>query len=204
MNFSNVPAASFILEQLTRRLPPELTYHSAEHTIEVFEITVELAKFEHRAERELELLALAASFHDAGFLVRRRNHEAVSASIAEQELPRFGYSPEDIDFVLGLIRDTQLLPTARGPRAIPSHELSQYLLDADVGNFGREDFFEKLTLVAAEEGWSIQEGRKRALALLRAHDWYTRSAAHYLEPQKLRNLQALEELVQQDESTSDR
>jgi len=52
-------------------LDSALYYHSPEHTKNVLRQSIELAQEDELASRDQLLLAIAAAFHDAGFLEQR-------------------------------------------------------------------------------------------------------------------------------------
>ena len=65
-------SADVVVEGIVNRLALELdlnlAYHSQAHTIDVIDETLSLAKLDGVDEDSLLRLAVAAAFHDAGFL----------------------------------------------------------------------------------------------------------------------------------------
>ena len=145
------PIISSILDRLEAELDSSLAYHAAQHTRDVLGEVVLFSVTEDRPKREIELLAVAAAYHDAGFLVQRNDNEPIAASMVEEAMLDSGhYTEQEIELVKDMILDTKLIYTSEGPQQKASSELSRYLLDADMSNFGRADFFEKLDQVVKE------------------------------------------------------
>ena len=55
-------------KRLENDLPQYLTYHDAEHTKTVIKKSVFLAEKENLSESEIDLIKIAALYHDAGFI----------------------------------------------------------------------------------------------------------------------------------------
>lgn len=73
---------------------------------------------------QLQLLLTAASYHDAGSLRVIKHHETDSCKIANEILPSFGYSNDDIKSINSMIMVTKI------PQS-PSNLLQEILADAD-------------------------------------------------------------------------
>src|SRR5450756_974498 len=100
-------ARQYALKRLETELTPSLYYHSAAHTRDdVVPAAERLAHLEHVNRDNLLLLRTAAFFHDIGFVEQPQNHEKISARIAEEILPQFGYLPEQIKTIQSLIMAT--------------------------------------------------------------------------------------------------
>lgn len=132
MNYSS--AKAFIIAKLEAELLPIYTYHGLHHTFDVLKVTAELCKAEGINEHDTKLLKTAALFHDSGFTVAPREHEAIGCTIARQYLPDFGYNTKDIEQICGMIMATKI------PQS-PQNHLEQIICDADLDYLGRDDFF---------------------------------------------------------------
>lgn len=196
--FRNIPLVQKAFELLDG-LPEYLRYHTKAHTEDVFHEAVLFGTIDGLDDASLERLATAAAWHDVGFLVQQEKNEPEAVRLFEEnsidiDLP---YS-EDIK---AMIMDTQLQITTDGPQIIMSNEKSAYLLDADVSNFGRTDFWEKRQLVAEELGIDIDDKDtyakflKFALALIKNHEWHTRAAQGLRQAQTMLNIEALEKEI---------
>jgi uncharacterized protein len=128
-------ARTYALSRLAHDLDPALCYHSLNHTRDDVALAMErLAPLEGVHGEALLLLRTAAFFHDLGFLERREGHEAAGVRLIGKVLPGYGYSPEQISQIGGLIMATRL------PQA-PTNLLEQLLADSDLDLLGRNDFF---------------------------------------------------------------
>ena len=126
-------AKAFILSELSAGLPADRTYHSFEHTLDVYASTITIAEEEGVVGDSLELLKTAALYHDSGFLNQPENHEDGGCRIARENLPRFGYSASQVEEVCNMILATKI------PQR-PTNKLSEILCDADLDYLGRRDF----------------------------------------------------------------
>ncbi|MEL6142820.1 MAG: HD domain-containing protein, partial [Bacteroidota bacterium] len=127
-------AMEAVLKRLRKELPRNLYYHSIEHTRDVLTRVEELAKAEDISERDIQLLRVAACYHDAGFLINNRDHERLGCKIVRAELPQYDFSSEDIEQICGMIRATKV---PQNPRT----KLQKILCDADLDYLGRKDFY---------------------------------------------------------------
>jgi len=194
VELEGLPIILKALRKLADGLPGDLHYHSLQHTCDVLHETINFAVRDQVDDRKVELLAIAAAYHDTGFLVQRFGNEPIGAEYArEAMIESGGYSTVEIELVQQLILDTRMSLTREGLKQVPSCELSTYLLDADLGNLGRDDFFEKGELHRREAGWSEAEFLYFAYNILRHHYWHSRSAFDLRQAKKLANIEALEE-----------
>ena len=101
--------------------------------------------------------------------------------------------------IIANILDTKLEMKDDRPYFLKTNSRYGYVLDGDISNFGREDFFEKGEDYAEEIGLDLNdpEIKKKffifALNLLKNHDWKTQSARVLRQEQKEMNLRRLEE-----------
>lgn len=188
------PIIKEVLERLKTELPPGLAYHNAEHTDDVLGEAILLAIYDNLPKEDVELLAIAAAYHDSGFIKRPNLNEEIGARIAAEAMEKYSYSADKIKIVAEAIEDTQVRMTKKGLNQIVKgrNKTSDYLLDADVANFGREDFKEKVDLVFKE---SKILDRREFLAgtfnFLINHSWKTEAAKKLRQPQKEKNIAAL-------------
>jgi predicted metal-dependent HD superfamily phosphohydrolase len=190
------PIVQAALAMLSRELPTHLTYHTLVHTEDVLREAILFGVMDHLPSRQLELLAVAAACHDVGFIKSSGANEPIGAAFAREQMTSNGaYSPDEIVLVERMILDTALVETPEGPRQVPSTELSRYLLDADLSNFGRDDFFERGELQRQELGQELGLFRKNTLALIKAHRWLTPAGHALRQATKERNVATLESLV---------
>src|SRR4051812_40856788 len=104
-------AKAYINGRLRKELPRHLSYHSVAHVKDVYAAAERLASAEGVKGRDLKLLLTAVMFHDCGFMVNSKEHEKIGCDIARQSLPEFGYAPEDIERICGMIMATRIPQT---------------------------------------------------------------------------------------------
>ena len=198
-----IPIIRGVLTRLQRELPSHLIYHAFEHTEDVFNECLRFGITDSLPERQLELLAIAAAFHDAGFIKSPVANEPIGAQLACEAMRGCGnYSDEEINLVNQMILDTTLQDTGTGLRQIPTTDLSRYLLDADLSNFGREDFFDKGELQRQELGYDREVFRKKSFDLLNCHRWLTNAACSLRQKKKDENVQLLRKMLPAEGSGS--
>lgn len=123
-----------IMERLKAELPDYLTYHNIYHVLDVIDASQKIGKSEKIVGEDLMLLKTAALLHDTGFMYGAAGHELKSCEIAQEYLPKYGYTQEQIDKIKGMIMATKIPQT-------PNNHLEQILADADLDYLGRNDFF---------------------------------------------------------------
>ena len=84
-------------------------YHNLQHTLEVMADAIHFAVLEQCYDSEIELLALAAAFHDIGHSQDPAIHEEISAEYAQIRMRKFGYSATEMATVENLILDLSLI-----------------------------------------------------------------------------------------------
>ncbi|WP_116787758.1 HD domain-containing protein [Flavobacterium psychrotrophum] len=183
------PESEFILARLKNDLAPHLYYHSVNHTLDVYERAADLAKIEGIPDNEAALLLTAALYHDSGYLYQSAGHEEISCEIAQQTLPEFGYSQNDIEKICEIITATRLPQT-------PADKLGEIISDADLDYLGRDDFFElgdKLYLEMCAGGNILtrSEWNDQQIAFLKAHTYFTKTAQQLRNQKKQENLNQL-------------
>lgn len=166
--------SEFICKKMERELPPFVIYHGVDHTYDVHASVVRLAQLENLDEYNTKLVRAAAWLHDSGIIVKFEDHEFVSADMAGEFLPSFGFNDEQITEIKNMILSTRL-----PQRAISLNE--KILCDADLDYLGRNDFFiigMKLRLEWELCGNKINlaDWYKLQLEFLKNHHYFTRSA----------------------------
>jgi len=187
-------AVDYAFNRLRTELPPRLSYHNAQHTEDdVLPAAVRLAKLSNMADPDLRLLEVAAAFHDLGQIRTVLGHEQIGADIVSDVLPRYGFGPEEIERVSGMILATRLPQT-------PLSEEQAILCDADLDSLGREDFFatskalwqerEACGMIIAWQTWLENQHR-----FLTDHHYFTPAARTLRDEGKRKNIALLERLI---------
>jgi uncharacterized protein len=186
-------AKNFITRQLKKKLPQYLSYHSIEHIKDVYDAARQIAKKEGVTGEDLNLLLIAAMYHDCGFMIQSKEHEKISCDIARETLPNYGFSQEQIKKICGMIMATRI------PQK-PKNLLEKILCDADLDYLGREDFFDignrlfnelkECGSISAEKDWNVLQIR-----FLEQHNYFTKTAISTRKPNKERYLALLKEKI---------
>lgn len=187
------------LRRLRAGLSSRLTYHNLWHTAQdVMPAAQRLARASGVSEPQRRLLAVAAAYHDIGFLCGYDDHERAGADLVAELLPRFGFAAEDVQRVVGLILATRL-------DARPQNLLQAILADADLDVLGRDDFLSRSDALwrevvtysppASRKAW-LQE----QLAFVRQRRYFTEAARALRDEGRRRNVRRLEALIRQEQA----
>lgn len=185
--------------EILNDLPDDLYYHNLAHTEDVLHETILFGIVNGRSEAELERNAVASVWHDTGFTKRRTENEEIAVELFEEAIR--DNPPEYAESVKTIILDTTVRKTDKGYEIIMSDPISGNVLDADVSNFGRPDFWEKRRAIAVERGvnWENTEERlvflKDTLSFIKNHDWKTEGARILRQEQKLKNIAEMEKEI---------
>lgn len=159
-----------------------LPYHNTEHARDVMEAANAIGKSCGLSEYDLELVSLAACFHDVEHGVGRGDDERISAELAGQKMLTAGYSAHDITLVQDMILAT-IVKMQEGVllQSATENILTQIIADADLASFGRtyEIFWDrslKLYAENSETGELSKESKKDFVAsqihVLENHTFY--------------------------------
>lgn len=187
-------AKQYALERLERELPPTAFYHSVQHTRDdVLAAAWRLAEIEGISGVDRLCLLTAACYHDLGHIQHRDNHEALSAQIAADVLPQFGYGADQIALIQRLILATRWPPA-------PQTLLEKLIADADMDSLGRDDFLQtSLNLRAELTGYGIRISDEQwytsQLDFLEGHHYFTNAARQLRGEGKRRNVALVKRLL---------
>lgn len=139
-----VTEAIAYVEALFRAKKPDwVKFHTFRHARAVAKASQEIGAACRLSEDDLDAVALAAWFHDTGYLEGIDGHEERSVEISSAFLRGHGYPEEKIAQIAGCIRATQLPQT-------PKNLMEQVLCDADIAHLASKDFFEVTELIRSE------------------------------------------------------
>ncbi len=180
-------ALEYARRRMRQELPTRLIYHNYDHTFnEVLPATLSLGDIYHLAEDKMILLAIAAAYHDIGWVIQGTDHEIIGVGIAREVLPTFGFSNGAMDRIAGMIMATKL------PQS-PTNPLEEIMVDADLDVLGREDYWPRsedlrLEIALRGENVSLEEWYMRQKSFLESHTYYTAAAQILRNKQKQKNL----------------
>jgi uncharacterized protein len=189
-------ASQYAKKRLEHELSPHLLYHGLAHTREeVVPAAERLAGMEGVHGESLHLLLTAAWFHDLGYVEQAVHHELISARMAVDVLPSFGYTENQVETIRWAILATAL------PQS-PGNLLEEILVDADMYVLGGENFMKRnhdlrtelefLGKTFTDEQW--YEGQ---LKFVERHTYFTAAARSLRDAQKARNIVQLRGVLEE-------
>ena len=187
---------------LAEQMPKKYKYHRLSHTEEVVNECRKIASASPLNNGELEMLMLAAWFHDTGYINGHQEHEAGSEAIAREFLGKHKYDKDKIEKVRQCIRETKL------PQK-PESTIGKILCDADMSGLGSADYRKKSKKLRKEKEkldgkkYSDREWIDSEIDFLTGHSYFTPAAQKLYDTQKQVNITALKamqnEMVQAPE-----
>ena len=190
-------AERHIMRVLEKGLSDKLHYHSIAHTKDVVKAVERIALSEGVTDEGLFLLKSAATYHDAGFVEQYEKNEPVGARMAEEILPKYGYTEQHIETIKELIYVTQI------PHK-PKNKLEEIICDADLDYLGRDDFHEiadKLRRELKEHGKinSDRQWDEMQVSFLKMHRYFTETSISTRKAKKLQNLEEVKQRLERGE-----
>lgn len=187
-------ARAYIQNQLRTLLSKDLYYHGYHHTLDVVIATQKFGRLEQVSEDDMVILQTAAWFHDSGFLNVYRGHEAEGCKIAGEALPRFGYTPKEIEQVQGMIMATKV------PQQ-PKNTLEQVLCDADLEYLGGDNYYTiaeslRKELFAKKVIEDHRQWVEMQVSFLEMHQYFTTTAKNLCNKAKSQRLEELREQLE--------
>lgn len=182
-----------VLDILEQGLPRDLHYHNVKHTVDVVTEVELIGWAEGISDEDLLILKTAALFHDAGHTVSYDNHEYHGTVIAREILPRFNYTPDQIEKICEIIMSTKLPPK-------PKNLLESIICDADLDYLGRIDFipvsnklFEELKV--RDKIGTLNDWNKLQLTFISNHQYFTHTARKLREVNKQSQIERIRQLI---------
>ena len=182
-----------ILDKLEKELPAYLYYHNVKHTVDVVTEVELIGWAEGCADEEILILKTAGLFHDAGHTVAYDNHEFHGTQLAREMLPKYHYTPEQIERICSIIMSTRMPPR-------PDNLLEDIICDSDLDYLGRSDFmpvsntlFEELK--AQNKMGSLDEWNKMQVKFISGHQYFTKTARSLREVNKQLQIERIQSLI---------
>lgn len=180
-------AESYVTGLFKQKLPENLLYHNLSHTYEVAEISKELGEISNLSDSELEMLQVAAWFHDTGYIKKYNGHEEESLKYAREFMDGEEYDEKKQEVVERLIKST-----IKGHR--PNDMLEEILHDADMAHIGRKRFFRKGELLRVElesyldESYTELEWEKKQYQFLINNNFITKAGKKEYGKRRVKNI----------------
>ncbi len=180
---------NFVQELINNSVAASYPYHNFDHTLYVYEKTIDIAHHENSSASDLRLLKAAALWHDTGYINIYYGHEEESCVQAKKYLPDFGFTKDEIHVICGMIMATKIPQT-------PHNLLEQIIADADLEYLGTAEaepqatqLFEELKMLNPylhEELWN-----RTQIFFLEHHQFFTAFCRAHREPVKQTYLNGL-------------
>lgn len=185
-----------ILDKLEKELPSYLYYHNVKHTVDVVTEVELIGWGEGVKDEEILLLKTAALFHDAGHTINYDNHEYHGTLLAKEYLPKYNYTPEQINRICELIMATKLPPK-------PKNLLEKIMCDSDLDYLGRSDFIPVSNTLYKElkeqnKIGSLNDWNKKQLSFISKHQYFTKTAQSLREVNKQKQIERIIEIIEPD------
>lgn len=189
----NEYVAGFIADNFTEKI----CYHNIDHTLEVVEASEIIGKNCNISKEELEIVIIAAWFHDTGYYLGCKNHEESSANIAKKYLSDENINQKIIGNVVNCILSTKIPQT-------PSNTLEKIICDADLFHLATEKFFNKSELLWRELALHNQKVTPKCWLnqskdFVEAHEYHTSFGKEILLPKLEKNLVLLKSKIKEYE-----
>lgn len=196
-------AEQYISKLLNEKLSPDHLYHNLPHTLAVRSAVVTVGQGMEVSNEELEILELAALFHDTGFVKTYSGHEAKSREIAKAFLNDQSYDPEKISKVLACIDAT--LPAHQ-----PDDLLEEVIRDADLMGLASDNY--PINLAALRHEWKVFLNKSFSDAewfdmntnFLRSHTYHTRIAEQLYGQKKKQNQKYLKKTAKKERKSEEK
>ncbi|NAS13017.1 HD domain-containing protein [Poritiphilus flavus] len=177
-------AAVYTAQRIIAEQPKNRVFHNLHHTITVLEGAGKIGRAENLKEVELQMVLLAAVFHDLGHIECYSGHEEVSKRLANEWLTAQNYPEEKIAMILGCIGATRIPQN-------PKNILEEVVCDADLIHLSfesypiyremlRSEWEKELGLVYTDEEWIANNNK-----FLMEHSYFTAYGKNTLEPKKV-------------------
>jgi putative nucleotidyltransferase with HDIG domain len=180
--------SQYVFNLFKEKLSHQYVYHNYQHTLETTESAAKLARECGLKGEDLEMLLIAAWFHDTGYVHSYADHEEKSVEVARDFLTGKDYPVSKIDKVPKCTEATK--------RKTPPSNLSEEILcDADIMSIGEKNFFSKADLLRTEwENFHVRycdeiEWAETQLEFLSSATFHTAQAQRIYGGQLALNLQ---------------
>ena len=183
-------AQKYVSALFDKYISDKLRYHNIRHTENVVVAARLIASECNISGAELEMLLVAAWFHDVGYLETIKDHETLSGKKARVFLEKRGKDRFFIDQVERCIAATKI------PQS-PIDRLSAILCDADLFYLSQDDFMTDTRIfwneLAAINGQAESDAAylKQSLRFFENHSYKTDYGKTVLEPGKVANIQKI-------------
>lgn len=179
-----------VTDFFSKHISDKYVYHDFQHTKYVVQGVNKIGEGFKLSEKDLEILQLAAWFHDTGYNKGREQHEERSCQYAQAYLEEQDYSEEDLQQVLKCIMATKVPQN-------PENLLEEIICDADLSHLGNNFYWDRCTRVRQELLltqniiMSEQEWLDFEINFITGHEYKTSIARSLYNGQKKKHIKQL-------------
>jgi predicted metal-dependent HD superfamily phosphohydrolase len=185
-------AEDFIFQYYQDHFPDNLVFHSYNHIVETVEAVALIGEGNNLLPEQIEMVQLAAWFHDSGYAEDRETHEEKSAEIASAFLSKLDYPSDNIKVIRNIILATRM---PQEPKTL----LEQVMCDGDLIHVGKKSFTKRSDMLRAEleitqgKSYSDVEWVQNEIDFLSGHKYHTPFANIEFSNRKANNIAQLHE-----------
>lgn len=182
---------SYAVNFITLNVSKDYSFHDLQHTISVVKAAHRIGKAMNIEEEELEVLQIAAWFHDLGYDQGKEGHEERGCEYVVNFLKPLGYPSDKLEKIQTVIRSTQLNKT-------PNTDLEKIICDADLSHLGKRDYWDRCGRIREElavtrnKVMSDEEWVDFELKFMLSQDFHTTAAEDLYGKQKSKHISKLE------------
>ena len=171
-------------------MPAKYVYHDLQHTQNVVDGAKEIGAQYKLDDQEMELLVIAAWFHDTGYAEGPEGHEERSCAIAKAYLKDQNFSPADLKIICDCILATKLPQN-------PDNLLEKIICDADLSHLGKSNYWDRCGKVRMEIAnlngamMSEMEWVEFELNFIENHEYQTAVAKELYDKRKQKHIRLL-------------
>ncbi len=181
---------NYIVQYFEEKMPAQYVYHDLQHTLNVVDGAKEIGAQYKLDDQEMELLVIAAWFHDTGYADGPEGHEKRSCEIAKAYLKDKEYSSADLKIICDCIMATKLPQN-------PDNLLEKIICDADLSHLGKSNYWDRCGKVRMEIAnlnksmMSEQEWIEFELNFIENHEYQTAVAKELYDKRKQKHIRLL-------------
>lgn len=193
-------AERYVRNFINENCSDKMFYHNIYHTEEVVKAAEKIGKKCQLSDEDLEIVILAAWFHDTGYYKGNEDHEIKSAEIADNFFSAENTQVSKLEKVKNCIKATKI------PQC-PNNLIEKVLCDADLYHLSSNKFFKKSELlrkelVAHQCAISPVSWMSKSCEFISRHKYFTDFAKRILKPKKEANLKKLELKINRQNGTT--
>lgn len=184
-------AADCVIKLFEDHLPKGITYHNLIHIKDVVDTAKLIGEKSVISPDQMEMLLVAAWFHDVGIIERYIEHEEKSTEICSGFLVKQNYPADKIATIVRIIHSTRV------PQK-PTNLLEKILCDADLSHNGKKGFIYRSQLLRVEwknmlgKEFTDSEWLKINIDFLLDNKFHTKFAKSFYDGQRMQNLMQLQ------------